>query len=93
MTGFQTRPNGTIENTLVILKMLFSTHAHHSQNGTNRSFCRTQDGSNEQDLCMFPDPLREQPGEGFQDRDIFRLQGRHEQPLGRVFAVAYLAFC
>ena len=26
-------------------------------------------------------------------RDIFRLQGRHEQPLDRVFALAYPASC
>jgi hypothetical protein len=42
---------------------------------------------------MFPNAFRKQPGKGFQDRDLFCLQGKHEYPLGRVFAVAYLAFC
>ena len=93
MTGFQARPNGTIENPMIILKMLLATQSHHSQNSGNRSLCRTQDRSNEQNLCMFPDLLGEQPRKGFHPRDIFGLQGRHEQPLGRVFALAYLAFC
>ena len=78
---------------MIILKMLFSTQSHYSQNGGDRSFCRTQGGSDEQDLCMFPHALGEQSGKGFQHRDIFCSQGKHEQPLGRVFAVAYPAFC
>jgi hypothetical protein len=42
---------------------------------------------------MFPNVLREQPRKGSKDRDIFCLQGRYELPLGRVFALAYPAFC
>src|SRR5215204_3207696 len=54
MTGFSARPYSTIENTVIILKMLFSTQPHYPQNSSHRSFCRTQDGAHEQDLRMFP---------------------------------------
>ena len=43
-------------------------------------------------ISILLDPLREQPGKGFQDCVIFCWQGRYRQLLGRVFALAYLAF-
>jgi hypothetical protein len=35
---------------------------------------------------MLPNSLREEPLKGSQDRDIFRSQGRHKQPLVREIA-------
>ncbi len=78
---------------MIVFKMLLQAQSRYAQSRGHRSFGRRQDGPDQQDLRMFPNSLREEPLKGSQDRDIFRSQGRHKQPLGRVFALAYPAFC
>ncbi len=89
--GFQARPLRSIENAMIVLKMLLQAQARGPQSCCHGSFRRRQDRPDQQDLCMLPNSIREQSRKGSQDRDIVRMQGRHQQPLGRVFALAYLA--
>src|SRR5664280_911848 len=93
MAGLQAGPYRTIEDTMIILKMFFTTQAHHSQSSCDCAFGGRQDCTNEQNPGMFPYSLREQSRKGSQDRDIFCLQGRHRLPLGGVLALAYPASC
>ena len=91
-TRFQTRPSCTIQNPMVILKMLLHTQPHHAQRRGHGSFGGRQDRTRQQNLRMFPNSLREEPLKGSQDRDIFGLQGWHRLPRGGVLVLAYPAF-
>ena len=92
-TGFYARPLCPIEHTMIILKMLLHTQAHHAQSCGNSSFGGRKDRTHHQELCMFPNPIRKQIRKGSQDHDIVVLQGMHRLPLVQELALAYPAFC
>ncbi len=88
----QAGPFRTIQNAMVIRKMLLQAQSHHAQRRGHRSFSWRKDRPNQQDFRMLPNSLREQARKRPQDGDIFVPQGMHRQPRGRVFAEAYPAF-
>jgi hypothetical protein len=93
VAAFQTRLYRTVENTMIILKMLFTAQPHYPQDCCNCPLSRRYDCAYEQDLGLFPYSLGKQLGIGFYDRVMVCLQGSHWLTRGGVFAIAYPASC
>src|SRR5436305_9561288 len=53
-TELSTRPGGTIEHAMIVLKLLFVRAAHHAQDGGNGSLSSRQDRSYHEHLCTYP---------------------------------------
>ncbi len=53
-TEFSTRPFGTIEHAMIVLKLLLVGASHHAQDGSNRSLSRSQDRSYQEHFGPFP---------------------------------------
>jgi hypothetical protein len=91
--GFPARPDGSVEHSMKILKVLFAPQSHNPQNGSHRPLSRRQDGPQQQDLNMLPYSLGKKSGKGRQDRGLFAGQGRHGSSSWQRKYIAYLAFC
>jgi len=60
-------PGGAAEDTMIVLEVELMAEAHDAQSRGDGALTRSENGTDEQDLGMFPGAFAEDSGEGVQD--------------------------
>jgi hypothetical protein len=91
-TRFQARPLRAIHHALIILKMLLHAEASCPQRRGYSPLGWRKVRTNQKNLRMLPNPVREQSCKDSKYRDLIVLQGWHRLPREGVLVLAYLLF-
>ncbi len=90
----QARPFDAIKDAMIALKLAFRAQAHDPQNGGHGAARWRQDGSNDQRLDPFPQPLTKRLGKGLQDLYNLGRQDKHgSAPFIRCASLPCLGVC
>jgi hypothetical protein len=79
-TGRQGRPDGSIQDTMIVLNVGRCAEPHHPENGSNGSSSRGEDGSRGENFDMLPNGFRKHRGKDCDDTDTHSRQREHRHP-------------
>ena len=77
-TGMPTIPDGTVQNPMIVLKMMLVGQAHHPKSTGDGALAGAQNGTDQKNLGTTPDTQGKQRTKRKNDERQLRWQGGHE---------------
>src|SRR5262249_39471063 len=81
-TSVQRRPDGTIQDTMICLKVGRCAESHDPENGSNRPLSRSKDSACHENFDMLPHGTRKDRGKDPNSTAKGDRQGEHRHPFG-----------